>query len=120
MKIASTDFIWSDIHAGISLRLGDGAGHDEAALSCALAAYPLIMQYNVPHKDVIIGDLMEAASVSHWEFKRRKRPPWTDFGHVIELPYLEWWVKVEIQSGESGWALLSHENVNVYAYLFQR
>jgi hypothetical protein len=41
------------------------------------------------------------------------------FGHVVREADLEWWVRIQVVTGKSGWAHLTPSNVNINAYAVQ-
>lgn len=54
--------VLSDTHAPL---------HDEAAFNCALKAIEIVKPYHLIH----IGDIGEMAGSSHWQWKKKRRPP---------------------------------------------
>ena len=45
--------------------------HDQPAINCVLRAIEIVK----PNYFIHLGDVIEGESVSHWKYKRRKRPP---------------------------------------------
>ncbi len=45
---------------------------------------------------------------------------WAGWGRVVERPKLEQWALIKTRGGDTGWARLSEQNVNIRAYMFQR
>ena len=45
--------------------------HDQSAVNCVLQAIKIVK----PNIFIHLGDVIEGESVSHWKYKRRKRPP---------------------------------------------
>ena len=62
MTIRDTVVVFPDIHF---------PHHDERALSCALK----VLEYLKPSAFLCLGDFAEGASVSHWQWSKKKRPP---------------------------------------------
>ena len=62
MQIKDRVVIFPDIHF---------PNHDEKAFKCALKIIKIVQ----PTGFVLIGDTIDGESVSHWQYKKKKRPP---------------------------------------------
>tara|TARA_R110002020_G_scaffold195157_1_gene396143 strand:- start:13963 stop:14724 length:762 start_codon:yes stop_codon:yes gene_type:complete len=80
MTIKEKVVIFPDIHF---------PNHDEEALECALRIIKLVK----PTGFLLLGDTIDGESVSHWQWKRKKRPPLE-----YQLPHIE----KEIKQGNEG------------------
>ena len=80
MKIKETVIVFPDIHF---------PNQDEKALKCALN----VVKEVKPTAFLLLGDFIDGESVSHWQWKRRKRPPLE-----YQLPFID----QEIAEGNQG------------------
>jgi len=62
MKIKETVVVFPDIHF---------PNHDEKALKCALNVIRIVK----PTAFLLLGDVVDGESVSHWQWRKKKRPP---------------------------------------------
>ena len=80
MRIKETVVIFPDIHF---------PNHDEKALKCALNVIKTVE----PTAFLLLGDVIDGESVSHWQWRKKKRPPLE-----YQLPFIE----KEIKQGNKG------------------
>ena len=80
MRIKETVVIFPDIHF---------PNHDEKALKCALNVIKAVE----PTAFLLLGDVIDGESVSHWQWRKKKRPPLE-----YQLPFIE----EEIKQGNKG------------------
>lgn len=80
MKIKDTVVVFPDIHF---------PSHDERAFKCALNVLKTIK----PSAFLLLGDTIDGASVSHWQWSKKRRPPLE-----YQLPA----IKEEIKEGNKG------------------
>ena len=71
MKIKETVVVFPDIHF---------PNHDEKALRCALNVIRVVK----PTAFLLLGDVVDGESVSHWQWRKKKRPPLE-----YQLPFIE-------------------------------
>ena len=62
MKVQDCVVVFPDLHFPL---------HDEKALKCALKVLEIIK----PSTFLCLGDVAEGESVSHWRWKKKRRPP---------------------------------------------
>lgn len=62
MKVKDCVVVFPDTHF---------PNHDEEAFSCALR----VLEEVKPSIFLSLGDLVDGESVSHWQWKKKKRPP---------------------------------------------
>ena len=80
MKIKETVVVFPDIHF---------PSHDEKAFKCALNVLKTIK----PSAFLLLGDTIDGASVSHWQWSKKRRPPLE-----YQLPAID----EEIKQGNKG------------------
>ena len=80
MKIKERVVVFPDIHF---------PNHDEKAFKCALN----VVRTLKPSAFLLLGDVIDGASVSHWQWSKKKRPPLE-----YQLPFIE----KEIKEGNLG------------------
>jgi len=80
MKIKETVVVFPDIHF---------PNHDEKALKCALNVIRTVK----PTAFLLLGDVVDGESVSHWQWRKKKRPPLE-----YQLPFID----KEIKEANSG------------------
>ena len=80
MKIKDTVVVFPDIHF---------PSHDERAFKCALNVLKIIK----PSAFLLLGDTIDGASVSHWQWSKKRRPPLE-----YQLPAID----EEIKQGNKG------------------
>jgi predicted phosphodiesterase len=71
MKIKETVVVFPDIHF---------PNHDEKALKCALNVIRIVK----PTAFLLLGDVVDGESVSHWQWRKKKRPPLE-----YQLPFID-------------------------------
>jgi len=80
MKLKERVVVFPDIHF---------PNQDEKAFKCALK----VLEAVEPTAFLLIGDTIEGASVSHWQWSKKKRPPLE-----YQLPFIE----KEVKAGNKG------------------
>ena len=80
MKIKERVVVFPDIHY---------PNHDEKAFKCALN----VIKELKPTAFLLLGDTVDGESVSHWQWRKKKRPPLE-----YQLPFIE----EEIKQGNIG------------------